>query len=107
MKCAFSCGWRVAAAALALSSTGVWAQELPDGPGREETAKLCRQCHELARSISRPQDRAGWEMTMSKMVAFGMMRTPDATLHLGPMTAFAWISTFNATSAVSSIEAEG
>jgi competence protein ComEA len=51
-------------------STGVYAQ-LPDGPGRAETEKLCSQCHELARSISLHQDRAGWEATVAKMVNLG------------------------------------
>jgi competence protein ComEA len=54
----------------------VWAQDLPEGPGREETMRLCRQCHELARSISLRQDRAGWGTTMTKMTAFGMKATP-------------------------------
>jgi competence protein ComEA len=48
------------------------AQQLPDGPGRVELEKMCRQCHELARSISLRQDRDGWSTTISKMVAFGM-----------------------------------
>jgi len=62
---------------LLLVAAGAWAQEpqLPEGPGREETAKLCKQCHEVARSISLRQDRAGWNTTMTKMVAFGMKST--------------------------------
>lgn len=52
------------------------AQELPEGAGREETIKLCSQCHELARSISLRQDRDGWSTTMNKMAAFGMKGTP-------------------------------
>jgi competence protein ComEA len=48
------------------------AQQLPDGPGRQELETKCKQCHELARSISLRQDRDGWSTTMSKMVAFGM-----------------------------------
>ena len=52
------------------------AQELPEGAGREETIKLCSQCHELARSISLRQDRDGWTTTMNKMAAFGMKGTP-------------------------------
>lgn len=50
----------------------VWAQELPEGPGRDETIRMCKQCHELARSISLRQDRDGWATTMTKMVAYGM-----------------------------------
>ena len=48
------------------------AQKLPDGPGRTELEKMCKQCHELARSVSLRQDRDGWDLTMTKMAAFGM-----------------------------------
>lgn len=48
------------------------AQELPDGAGRAEVEKMCKGCHELARSISPRQDRDAWSTTMSKMTAFGM-----------------------------------
>jgi competence protein ComEA len=55
----------------------LWAQApvLPEGPGHDETEKLCKQCHELARSISLRQDRNGWQTTMGKMNAFGMKST--------------------------------
>jgi competence protein ComEA len=46
--------------------------QLPDGPGKAETAKLCVQCHELERSISLRQDRAGWQATLDKMASLGM-----------------------------------
>ena len=45
--------------------------QLPDGPGKAETEKVCSQCHELARSISLRQDRAGWQSTVDKMVSLG------------------------------------
>lgn len=51
--------------------------QLPDGPGRAEMDKLCKTCHELARSVSKQQDRDGWEATMAKMTAFGMKGTPE------------------------------
>ena len=47
-------------------------KSLPEGPGKEETLKLCSQCHELQQSVSLRQDRAGWQRTINKMVAFGM-----------------------------------
>ena len=56
---------------LTVFATRIYAQ-LPDGPGQAETEKLCKQCHEVARSVSLRQDRAGWNNTMTKMVAFGM-----------------------------------
>lgn len=57
-----------------LFSANLWAQ-LPDGPGRAETERLCQNCHELSRSVSRRQDRAGWQATLNKMVAFGTKGT--------------------------------
>jgi competence protein ComEA len=55
---------------LAASAAAALAQ-LPDGPGKAETQKLCSQCHELERSISLRQDRAGWQATVDKMVSLG------------------------------------
>jgi len=48
---------------------------LPDGPGKKETQKLCSQCHDLDRSVSLKQDRAGWQRTIEKMMAFGAKAT--------------------------------
>ncbi len=45
--------------------------QLPDGPGKAETQKVCSQCHELERSLSLRQDRAGWQATINKMVDLG------------------------------------
>jgi len=55
---------------LTLLSGNAWAQ-LPDGPGRAETERICKNCHDVARSVSRRQDRDGWQITLNKMVAFG------------------------------------
>lgn len=62
------------AALLAALAGGAWAQ-LPDGPGKAETEKLCSQCHELERSISLRQDRAGWAATVDKMMSLGANAT--------------------------------
>ena len=59
---------------LAFFAGSAWAQ-LPEGPGREETEKLCKQCHELERSVSLRQDRAGWQTTIDKMVSLGAQGT--------------------------------
>src|SRR5882672_1920726 len=48
---------------------------LPDGPGKEETQKLCSGCHDLDKSVSLKQDRAGWQRTIEKMLAFGAKAT--------------------------------
>ena len=68
----------IVALALLLPVASVWCQvPLPDGPGRAEMEKLCKNCHELARSVSKQQDRDGWLATMSKMTAFGMKGSED------------------------------
>ena len=63
---------------IAFLASGAWAQ-LPDGPGKAETEKICSQCHELARSISLRQDHAGWEATVDKMVSLGAKATDKET----------------------------
>jgi competence protein ComEA len=62
------------ACVLTIFTAGAWAQ-LADGPGKEETVKLCSHCHELERSISLRQDRAGWQTTVDKMVGLGARAT--------------------------------
>jgi len=57
------------------------AQQFPDGPGRAELERLCKQCHEVARSVSLRQDRDAWSATMAKMTAFGM-KASDQDLDL-------------------------
>lgn len=59
-------GWAIVALA-----AGVARAQLPDGPGKAETEKVCSQCHELARSLSLRQDRAGWQTTVDKMATLG------------------------------------
>ena len=58
------------AIACALVPGCLWAQ-VPDGPGREETRKMCSGCHDLARSISLRQDRDGCKATINKMLSLG------------------------------------
>jgi competence protein ComEA len=56
---------------LGLGLCGIAVAQLPEGPGKQETQKICSQCHELERSVSLRQDRDGWKTTMNKMVALG------------------------------------
>jgi competence protein ComEA len=60
---------------LALTGTPAAAQQLPEGPGRAEVEKMCKGCHEMARSISPRQDKDAWSHTLAKMAAFGMKGT--------------------------------
>jgi competence protein ComEA len=56
-------------------AAAAWAQQLPEGAGKAETERICSQCHELARSISLRQDRAGWQNTVDKMITLGAKGT--------------------------------
>ena len=60
---------------ITLVLSGAAFAQLPDGPGKTETERICKQCHELERSISLRQDRAGWQATMDKMAALGAKGT--------------------------------
>ena len=64
-------------AVLALPSTRAWAQDLPEGPGKAETAKICSGCHEVARATSMHLDRAGWQSEMEKMISLGAKGSPE------------------------------
>jgi competence protein ComEA len=63
------------AALLIFSLAQAQTVEIPEGPGRVETARLCTPCHGIARSVSLRQDRDGWNLTLRKMTAFGMKAT--------------------------------
>ena len=53
------------------------AAELPEGPGKVETEKLCIGCHDVAKSVSLRQDRNGWAATLKKMVGLGMKASEE------------------------------
>ena len=53
------------------------AAQLPEGPGRKETVKLCSQCHAAEVVMSVGQDRAGWAATLRKMSALGARGTDE------------------------------
>ena len=55
----------------AILGTSLFAQ-LAEGPGMAETMQNCKGCHEVERSVSLRQDKAGWNGTLTKMVGFGM-----------------------------------
>jgi competence protein ComEA len=57
-------------AAASLFGAAAFAQ-LPAGPGKAETEKLCGTCHEIERSLAPRQDRNGWKQTVDKMIALG------------------------------------
>lgn len=59
--------------------SGALMAQLAEGPGMAETARVCKGCHEVERSVSLRQDKDGWNGTLTKMVGLGM-RAADADL---------------------------
>jgi hypothetical protein len=51
--------------------------QLPDGPGKEPTERLCGKCHEAQRAASVRLTREGWDAEIAKMVDLGMTATDD------------------------------
>lgn len=69
-----SCGSEVGPSAvktteIAYTSLPLAAEELPPGPGREETLIACMSCHSPAYITSQPRlSRAVWESEVKKMI---------------------------------------
>jgi hypothetical protein len=52
-------------------------QPLPDGPGRDVTARVCGTCHEPQRVASLRLSREGWEQVIGDMTQRGARVTDD------------------------------
>jgi competence protein ComEA len=73
--------WRRAApfALLALSFAMPWSAkaQLPDGPGKAVTVRVCGKCHSPEKAASLHQDEDGWTDTIAKMVKMGAQGSDD------------------------------
>ena len=52
-------------------SLGIAQADLPDGPGKAATTRVCGKCHSPERAASMHQSGAAWEDTITKMVKLG------------------------------------
>jgi competence protein ComEA len=50
---------------------------MPEGPGKEQTLRLCSTCHEAAKATSVKLTRDGWIETIDRMKAFGAAGADD------------------------------
>jgi mono/diheme cytochrome c family protein len=48
------------------------AQDLPPGPGRDETQKACGGCHGVDVFLDIRRNQGEWETTIQNMINFGM-----------------------------------
>lgn len=68
---------------------------LPEGMGREATARVCTQCHSIGLVISQKHDQAGWNEVIGRMIQSQGLEAPEdelveisayLTQHYGPRT---------------------
>src|SRR5947209_18996623 len=73
------CAMMVAFAFVVILAFGAkgFAQELPDGPGKDVAVRVCGQCHEPQRAASVRLTRDGWEGVLAKMTDLGMEASED------------------------------
>jgi hypothetical protein len=51
---------------------------MPVGPNRELVARICTGCHDLGNLVATAgRTRAGWEVKIEDMIAYGMKVTPE------------------------------
>lgn len=53
------------------------AADLPDGPGKAATIRVCSQCHAVEKAVSLRQDEDAWTDTIGKMVKMGAQGSDD------------------------------
>lgn len=53
------------------------AQDLPEGPGKAEVLKICRDCHELDTITIENRTKDGWKKTVAKMGERGAEGTDE------------------------------
>ena len=70
-------GVRSCLLALLLLPASVWAQTLPDDPGKPELLKVCGACHQAERSASVRLTREGWEGVIGDMIQRGAKGTDE------------------------------
>lgn len=57
--------------------TGAAKADLPPGPGRAATIRVCGRCHSPERAASLHQSHYAWEETITKMVKLGAQGSDD------------------------------
>lgn len=71
---------------------GLLHADLPDGPGKAATVRICGKCHSPERAASLHQSRSAWEDTIIKMIKLGAQGSDEEletvlgylSTHFGP-----------------------
>ena len=74
----FACAFLISGA---VSTSAAWSvtapQDLPAGPGRETTIRLCKSCHPLDKVVGVRRSNKEWIAVVEKMVTQGAEGTTD------------------------------
>jgi competence protein ComEA len=60
-----------ALASLLISATPVFAQDLPDGPGKDITVKACTSCHDAEHFTGQKHTKEEWKSVVDTMIGYG------------------------------------
>lgn len=60
---------------LMIATTGLYAQGLPDGPGKDVVETQCGSCHGLEQVTAHRDTKDGWSSLVDYMVSRGMAAT--------------------------------
>ncbi|MEO5742508.1 MAG: hypothetical protein ABIS29_18125 [Vicinamibacterales bacterium] len=64
-------------AGVGIAQAGYAQDTMPEGPGKEQTLRVCSTCHEAAKATSVKLTRDGWIETIDRMKAFGAAGADD------------------------------
>jgi competence protein ComEA len=67
----------VALSAFLITSAPVYAQDLPDGPGKDVVVKACTSCHDVDNIISNKHTKEEWKAVVDTMIGYGAEITDE------------------------------
>jgi competence protein ComEA len=69
--------WSLLLLAFTATTAVTFAADLPDGPGKAATVRVCGKCHSAEKAASLHQDEDAWTDTIAKMVKMGASGSDD------------------------------
>lgn len=61
----------------AVFAASVWAQDLPDGPGKDTTVRICTGCHGQEMFAGARKSSGDWDSTITEMTDKGLSISDD------------------------------
>src|SRR5258708_1088213 len=60
-----------------ISATPVFAQDLPDSPGKDVVVKLCTSCHDADNFTTKKHTKKEWKSVVDTMIGYGAEITDE------------------------------